>query len=223
MQSHHQHGNVMFVVLAVKRFNINLENVPLWKSRHSGCRQEQWDLICDITLWLECCRNGKFVSVRRNVGHKRWNLHVKRDIIEMHKKHIAFPFLFCVWHHSKASSSSARLFPSFQLLNMSASLKVNGCGSSKGCMVQLGGKVALTARQSMVKVDVAQVFWRPFWQTYFVVIVDHPPTDQKNVGDKLKCFWGNKFQFSLKKLVSVWLTVRLLKANSQNMQFSTTL
>lgn len=147
-----------------------------------------------------------FVSVRK----KRRTQTLKFTCKARHKRNAqkahCFPFpvflLFCVWHHSKASSSSARLFPSFQLLNMSASLKVNGCGSSKGCMVQLGGKVALTARQSMVKVDVAQVFWRPFWQTYFVVIVDHPPTDQKkNVGDKLKCFWGNKFQFSLKKWV----------------------
>lgn len=36
------------------------------------------------------------------------------------------------------------------------------CGSFKGCMVEVGGKFSLTARQSMVKVDVAQVFWRPF-------------------------------------------------------------
>lgn len=46
-----------------------------------------------------------------------------------------------------------------------------------GVVEGVGGllQLALTARQSMVNVDVAQVFWRPFWQTHFVVIVDHPP------------------------------------------------
>lgn len=53
-----------------------------------------------------------------------------------------------------------------------------------------GGNFSLTARQSMVKVDVAQVFWRPFWQTHFVVVVDHPPAGEE---DSV----GNAFNVSL--------------------------
>lgn len=115
----------------------------------------------------------------------------------MHIKHIAFPFanqccslnnitvrraagLRGYFHHFRCGCYYSCL-PVFE---------VNDCGSWKGCMVKGGAYFSLTARQSMVKVDVAQVFWRPFWQTHFVVIVDHPPagTHDKNIENtRLNC------------------------------------
>lgn len=107
----------------------------------------------------------------------------------MHMKHIAFLVwpVFLVapeWHHGKASSWSERLFPSFPLrllTQLSASLLRGRPPFFEDCRVEEAGNFTLTARQSMVKVDVAQVFWRPFWQTHFVVVVDHPPAEDKHL------------------------------------------
>lgn len=63
-------------------------------------------------------------------------------------------------------------------------LRVDDWGSLERCMVEVGAKFGLTARQSMVKVDVAQVFRRSFWQTHFVVVVDHPPTNKEKICEK---------------------------------------
>lgn len=76
-------------------------------------------------------------------------------------------------------AAGLRLFPSFPqwlLLQWAAGLLSDRLRLCKGCREE-GRDFSLTAWQSMVKVDVAQVFWRPFWQTHFVVIVDHPPAE----------------------------------------------
>lgn len=161
------------------------------------------------------------------LSHKHWNIHLKHNITQMHKKHIAFPFwpVFLVapeWHHGKASSWSERLFPSFPLwllVKLSASprgerlrffKRLHGGGG--------GGNFSLTARQSMVKVDVAQVFWRPFWQTHFVVVVDHPPTGRQNICGKFlmqcemlsKClFFQNRLLWGQRKWVNLFFPFSL--------------
>lgn len=146
---------------------------------------QKWKLHTSL-----CTATVKKMSFLR---HKHWNIHLKHDITQMHKKHIAFPFwpaLLTEWHHGKGAAGLRGYFHRFHCSCYYSCLPVfgvNDCGSLKGCMVVGGGDFHLTARQSMVKVDVAQVFWRPFWQTHFVVVVDHPPAGRKTTCGKCTC------------------------------------
>ena len=151
-------------------------------------QEEQWDLICGITVCPQQSGSGETHTSPCTgdktslclLKHKHGNIHLKRNVTQMHMKH--FPFLTSVpggsWHPSKASSWSERLFPSFPLrlfTQLSASPLSDRLWFFKGCWVEEGGTFPLTARQSMVEVDVAQVFRRTFWQAHLVVVVDQPP------------------------------------------------
>lgn len=112
---------------------------------------------------------------RSHLSQKNTNLHLKRDVtnaqtaLRSPSRSAAPPrSSYC----RKASSWFESLLPSSRLL-------LNACGPFQRLRGGMGpGKAALTARQSMVEVDVAQVLRRPFGQTHFVVVVDYPPTEE---------------------------------------------
>lgn len=98
----------------------------------------------------------------------------------MHKQHFAFP-LEASLHLAPSvvvRPAAGRRAYFHHLIAVAELVGVKSCGPFKGCTVGWGGKAALTARQSVVEVDVAQVLWRPFWQAHFVVVVDYPPTEK---------------------------------------------
>lgn len=164
------------------------------KSWHSGWRQEQWDLICDHILCTEHFRSGNCAHPSASPLSRKSlfldanteNTFKARHNTNAQKAH-CFPILTSVPGcslHDITVRRAAGLRGYFRRPSCPPVLRVDDCGSLERCMVEGGGKFGLTARQSMVKVDVAQVFRRPFWQTHFVVVVDHPPTHKEKICGK---------------------------------------
>lgn len=75
--------------------------------------------------------------------------------------------------HPSLSSSFLFIFFSFPRLWDDA--------AARRLVAEAGDGSRLAARQSAVKVDVAQVFWRPLRQTHLVVVVDHPPAERHGI------------------------------------------
>lgn len=190
MQSHLQHRNVLFVVAvseqgwqwstALKYTFIKCTTLGKKKKRHSDWRQrrgerlrfDMWRCFVEIAQipLYQHCKDMFFLWTQTLIyTHLKHNTNTQKA----HR----FPFWpdFLVapeWNHNKASSWSERLSHRSHWGRHSCLPVFWVCGYLEDTGAASSG---LTARQSMVKVDVAQVLWRSFWQTHFVVVVDHPP------------------------------------------------
>lgn len=194
-----------------KKFTILIWNLKKKKTnetnRHCGRRQESCYPICDINFPKALPPHAPPLRLRRR--ELRWSntqtvtAKHEHDTNAQKARHFFPPFPRLAAAPSAASEpvwavASVHLF---LLPSASSASSSFPCLWDDGAARRLAAEAAdawrLAARQSAVKVDVAQVFGRPLRQAHLVVVVDHPPAGrQRNPSEmsplSTKCIVANK-------------------------------